>query len=54
MTQPLPLYCRTSAAYAAARVHGADDADVAGRQKWESTFDYDLEDKERGHPDRAG
>ena len=47
MAQPLPLYCKTSAAYAAARVHGADDADVAGRQKWESTFDYDLEDKDR-------
>jgi exodeoxyribonuclease V gamma subunit len=49
MAQPLPLYCRTSAAYAAARAAGADDADVAARQKWESGFDMDHEDKDRAH-----
>ncbi|HWD55743.1 MAG TPA: exodeoxyribonuclease V subunit gamma [Acidimicrobiales bacterium] len=49
MAQPLPLYCKTSAAYAAARRAGADDADVAARQKWESSFDFDQEDKDRAH-----
>jgi exodeoxyribonuclease V gamma subunit len=49
MAQPLPLYCKTSAAYAAARVARADDADVAARQKWESGFDIDLEDKDRAN-----
>jgi exodeoxyribonuclease V gamma subunit len=49
MAQPLPLYCKTSAAYAAARVAGSDDADAAARQKWESSFEIDLEDKDRAH-----
>jgi exodeoxyribonuclease V gamma subunit len=49
MAEPLPLYCRTSAAYAAARRAGADDAEVAGRQKWESSTDFDQEDKDRAH-----
>ena len=49
MMQPLPLYCKTSAAYASARAAGADDADAAARQKWESTFDFELEDKDRSH-----
>ena len=49
MAQPLPLYCKTSAAYAMARVAGADDPEVAARQKWESNFDFDQEDKDRNH-----
>ena len=49
MTQPLPLYCKTSAAYTAARAAGADDADVAARQQWESSFERELEDKDRAH-----
>ena len=49
MAQPLPLYCKTSAAYAAARAAGADDADVAARQQWESSFERDNEDKDRAH-----
>ncbi|HWF17009.1 MAG TPA: exodeoxyribonuclease V subunit gamma [Acidimicrobiales bacterium] len=49
MVQPLPLYCRTSAAYAAARAAGADDADVAARQQWESSFEREQEDKDRAH-----
>ena len=49
MAQPLPLYCKTSGAYAAARVAGADDADVSARQKWESSFEREQEDKDRAH-----
>jgi exodeoxyribonuclease V gamma subunit len=49
MAQPLPLYCKTSAAYAAARVAGSDDADAAARQKWESNFDFEQEDKDRAN-----
>ncbi len=41
MTEPLPLYCKTSAAYAAARVAGSDDADDVAKKAWESGFDLD-------------
>ncbi len=46
--EPLPLYCKTSAAYAAARRSGSDDADVAALQKWESG-DFTLENRENEH-----
>jgi exodeoxyribonuclease V gamma subunit len=36
MRAPLPLYCKTSAAYAAAREAGADDADDVARKMWET------------------
>jgi exodeoxyribonuclease V gamma subunit len=48
MCEPLPLYCRTSAAYAAARRSGADDAVGAALQKWE-TRDMTLENRENEH-----
>jgi exodeoxyribonuclease V gamma subunit len=46
--EPLPLYCRTSAAYAEAEAAGKDSA-AAGRRAWESSWDYDKEDKEPEH-----
>jgi exodeoxyribonuclease V gamma subunit len=50
MREPLPLYCNTSAAYASARVAGADDADGAAGQKWHSnTREVELEDSDRHH-----
>jgi exodeoxyribonuclease V gamma subunit len=45
MREPLPLYCRTSAAVAAAGSAGL----AAGREAWESTFSFDREDKEPEH-----
>ena len=45
MREPLPLYCRTSAAVAAAGSGGL----AAGREAWESTFNFDREDREPEH-----
>lgn len=48
MREPLPLYCQTSAAYVDAR--GQDrNPESAALAAWESTWDYDKEDKELGH-----
>jgi exodeoxyribonuclease V gamma subunit len=50
MREPLPLYCNTSAAYAAARAAGADDAVVAARAQWETkNRDVTMEDNDRHH-----
>jgi exodeoxyribonuclease V gamma subunit len=50
MRAPLPLYCKTSAAYAAAREGGADDADDVARKAWETTQrEYENEDRDLEH-----
>jgi exodeoxyribonuclease V gamma subunit len=49
MREPLPLYCKTSAAYAAARRSGADDADVPALGEWESNRDFKRENRENEH-----
>ncbi len=48
MCEPLPLACEASAAYAQAAATGGD-SEVAARQKWETTFLYDREDREPEH-----
>jgi exodeoxyribonuclease V gamma subunit len=42
MREPAPLACRTSAAY-------AEGGAVAARKAWESSFDFDREDREAEH-----
>jgi exodeoxyribonuclease V gamma subunit len=48
MREPLPLYCKTSAAYAEAASKGHDPA-AAADAEWTSTFDRDKEDRELEH-----
>jgi exodeoxyribonuclease V gamma subunit len=48
MRQPVPVYCATSAAYAAAAASGRD-AIAAARVEWESGFGYAKEDKDPEH-----
>jgi exodeoxyribonuclease V gamma subunit len=47
MREPLPLYCNTSAAYA----QGSQPREraAAARREWESTWDFDKEDKDLEH-----
>jgi exodeoxyribonuclease V gamma subunit len=48
MREPLPLFCKTSAAYAGAAAAGRDP--VAGaRREWVSGWKYDKEDRELEH-----
>jgi exodeoxyribonuclease V gamma subunit len=49
MCEPLPLYCKTSAAYAAARRAGSEDADARALQEWESSRDFKRENRENEH-----
>jgi exodeoxyribonuclease V gamma subunit len=51
MRQPLPLYCRTSAAYAGASGSGQDAATAvkSAQSAWESSWAFDKEDKEPEH-----
>jgi exodeoxyribonuclease V gamma subunit len=48
MREPLPLACQTSAAYAQAVAAGGD-GQAAARNAWESSFDYDKEDRQPEH-----
>jgi len=51
LREPLPLYCRTSAAWAAALADGMGvaDASTAAARAWASDYDHDKEDKEAEH-----
>ena len=48
LREPLPLYCKTSAAYAAASPPGSDGRAAAERQ-WESDRNFPEEDSEPEH-----
>jgi exodeoxyribonuclease V gamma subunit len=48
MREPLPLYCQTSASYVEALAKRRQP-DAAARKAWESTWEYDKEDKELSH-----
>jgi exodeoxyribonuclease V gamma subunit len=48
MREPLPLYCNTSAAYAAAAADGTDPV-AAARREWTSEWQFPKEDAEREH-----
>jgi exodeoxyribonuclease V gamma subunit len=48
MREPLPLYCKTSAAYAEAVAQGRD-AETAAQGTWESGWRFDQEDRELEH-----
>jgi exodeoxyribonuclease V gamma subunit len=45
LREPLPLFCKTSAAYAR---HRADPV-AAARREWQSSWSFDREDREREH-----
>jgi len=48
MREALPIACMSSAAYAAAAVRGAKPVAPA-RAAWESTWNFDREDREPDH-----
>ena len=48
MREALPIACLSSAAYAAAARRGANPA-AAARGAWESTWNFDREDREPDH-----
>jgi exodeoxyribonuclease V gamma subunit len=48
LCEPLPVYGKTSAAYAAERARDKP-GEAAARKQWESTWDWDKEDREPEH-----
>jgi exodeoxyribonuclease V gamma subunit len=48
LREPLPVYCKTSAAYARATREGKNAA-WAAREEWESSWEWDREDREPEH-----
>ncbi len=48
MREPLPLYCKTSAAYAEAAGAGGNPV-TAGRSEWKSAWNFDNEDSDLEH-----
>jgi len=48
MREPLPIACMSSAAYAQAARRGSNPA-AAARSRWESTWNFDREDREPDH-----
>jgi exodeoxyribonuclease V gamma subunit len=48
MREPLPIFCKTSAAYATA-VAGGQNAETEAQSEWESDFRFDREDRELEH-----
>jgi exodeoxyribonuclease V gamma subunit len=53
LREPLPLYCKTSAAWAEARAAGRDPV-TAAQRTWETTWDYPNEDVELEHQQVLG
>ena len=48
MREPLPIACRASAEYARAHAEGKDP-EKAARGAWETSYEFDHEDKEEEH-----
>jgi exodeoxyribonuclease V gamma subunit len=51
MCEPLPLFCKTSEAYAMGRAMGREPDEIAltARKQWESSNDWDNENRDNEH-----